>query len=172
MKKLSEDYSPLINTVVLGAVSAGIAFVLFYFLESFAKIENTTYSVGGAVAGFGVVFYLLSRHMKETASTEDQDRIKELEEHLATKRLKVNLEFPDPSESIELDTVKCRYHLKVGAQEEEGELEVGLTVGGWQCILPPDCEEKRVRLTLVETDGQAWEVPTQWPTVNMKAVKR
>jgi hypothetical protein len=167
------------NTVILGILSAGIAFVLFYFLESSAQFQNSVINAGGAVGGFLSVFWLLSNHYKNTAKAEEEERIEKLENEIrslqtriAQKRLKVNLDFsPKPAGPITLNDDICKYSVKNGIVQE-GELEVALYEGGWQCKLPPECEEKRVQLTLIDANGDTWEVPRQWPVMSMTAIKR
>ena len=55
----TEGKSPLIVVAVLLILSLCSAVVLFQFLESFANVENKTVSLGGAAAGFVVIFLLL-----------------------------------------------------------------------------------------------------------------
>lgn len=53
--------TPLIVVAALLGLSLGAAFVLFHFFESFAEIENKGVKLGGAIAGFVAIFFLL-RH--------------------------------------------------------------------------------------------------------------
>lgn len=55
---------------VLLILSLGAAVVLFYFLKSFAKVENKSFSLGGAVAGFFVIFLLLRSTYFRVTSTD------------------------------------------------------------------------------------------------------
>jgi hypothetical protein len=176
---MSRTDSATTNTVILGIVSAGIAFVLFYFLESSAQFQNSVINAGGAVAGFLCVFWLLSNHYKNTARSAEITRIEELEaeikdlnERIAQKQLKVNLYFdPKPAEPFLLNDDLCTYSVRNGI-DQEGKLQVALSEGGWQCKLPPECEEKRVKLTLIDANGDTWEVSRTWPVMSMKAIKR
>ena len=161
------------NTIMLALASTVIAFVLFYFLDSYAAIENSAVSFGGALAGFWIVFKVLSDHYGRVEESELQQTIDELTVRLAEKRIKVNLIFdPDPPNAVNLVEAKCQYSVKYDGSEDIGELEISYYEGGWQCKLPPECEEKRVQLTLIDTNNNRWVVPRQWPVMNMVALQR
>ncbi len=52
---------PIVVVGILLVLSLATAFVLFYFFDSFAEIENKGVKLGGAMAGFVAIFFLL-RH--------------------------------------------------------------------------------------------------------------
>lgn len=65
-----ERKSRLIVVGVLLILSLVAAVVLFYFLDSFAQVQNRTVSLGGAAAGFVVIFYLLRNTYFRVPSTD------------------------------------------------------------------------------------------------------
>lgn len=65
-----ERKSFLLVVGVLLILSLGAAVVLFYFLDSFAQVQNKGVSLGGAAAGFVVIFLLLRDTYFRVTSTE------------------------------------------------------------------------------------------------------
>jgi hypothetical protein len=75
--------------LALAAMSFLAAFGLFYFLDSAAEIENKGVKLGGAIAGFAVVFAALQktyfrqwREEREEKGQSASERIRELEEQI------------------------------------------------------------------------------------------
>ncbi len=66
----TERRSFLLVVVVLSILSLGAAVILFYFLDSFAQVQNKGVSLGGAVAGFVVIFLLLRDTYFKVPDTE------------------------------------------------------------------------------------------------------
>jgi hypothetical protein len=82
----SDRRSFLLVVIVLLIGSLVAAFVLFYFLDSYAKIENKEISLRGAAAGFVVVFILLRDTYFKVTKTErtyeglsDDEKLKALQ---------------------------------------------------------------------------------------------
>lgn len=65
-----ERRSFLLVVGILLILSLGAAIVLFYFLESFAQVQSKGVSLGGAAAGFVVIFFLLRDTYFRVTSTE------------------------------------------------------------------------------------------------------
>ncbi|HEX7320325.1 MAG TPA: hypothetical protein VF399_08210 [bacterium] len=92
-----ERRSFLLVVVVLFILSLVAAYVLFYFLDSFAQVQNKGVSIGGAAAGFVVIFLLLRDTYFRITSTEREfkkfsadEKIRRLEtqiEQLITSKL-------------------------------------------------------------------------------------
>lgn len=92
-----ERKSFLLVVGVLLILSLGAAVVLFYFLDSFAQVQNKGVSLGGAAAGFVVIFLLLRNTYFRVTSTEREferlsadEKIRRLEtqlEQLITSKL-------------------------------------------------------------------------------------
>lgn len=76
------DISMLLTVVVVFLMSLGGTYVLFKFLESYAKIENKKYLAGGAIAGFILIFGALTTFYN---SLEDK-KLKSLEADLASAK--------------------------------------------------------------------------------------
>jgi hypothetical protein len=68
-KKLLMQIHPLFQTLAIGSISSLIAYFLFGVLNSTAAISNelvnTTISIGGAAAGFVIVYKLMDGTLKE-----------------------------------------------------------------------------------------------------------
>lgn len=92
-----ERKNSLLVVGVLLILSLGAAVVLFYFLDSFAQIQNKGVSLGGAAAGFVVILLLLRNTYFRVTSTEREfeklsmdEKIRRLEsqiEQLITSKL-------------------------------------------------------------------------------------
>jgi len=68
---LSEERRSFLLVVgILLILSLGAAIVLFYFLDSFAQVQSKGVSLGGAAAGFVVIFLLLRDTYFRVTSTE------------------------------------------------------------------------------------------------------
>lgn len=65
-----ERRSFLLVVVILLILSLGAAVVLFYFLDSVAQVQSKGVSLGGAAAGFVVIFLLLRDTYFRVTSTE------------------------------------------------------------------------------------------------------
>lgn len=76
------DSSMLLTVVIVFLLSLGGTYVLFKFLESYAKIENKKYLAGGAIAGFILIFGAMTTFYN---SLEDR-KIKSLQAELASAK--------------------------------------------------------------------------------------
>jgi len=86
----TERSSFLIVVGVLLILSLGAAIVLFYFLDSYAQVQNKTISLGGAAAGFVVIFLLLRETYFKVTSTEREFQQLSTDEKI--RRLEVQIE--------------------------------------------------------------------------------
>lgn len=94
---LKESRKFLFVVVVLMIMSLGVAFVLFYFLHSVAKIEKDGISAGGAIAGFLIIFWLsqhfyfkgtkTERYFKNLSTDEKIKQLQQQVEQLVTSKL-------------------------------------------------------------------------------------
>ena len=85
-----ERRSSLLVVGVLLILGLGSAIVLFYFMDSFAQIQNKGVSLGGAAAGFVVIFLLLRNTYFRVTSTERE--FKKLSTDEKIKRLETQIE--------------------------------------------------------------------------------
>lgn len=104
-KNLSTERKSYLFVVgILLVMSLFSAFFLFYILDSYARIENKGFSLGGATAGFFIIFLLLRDSYFRVTSTErdfekisTDEKIRSLESqinHLITSKLD-NFIVPD-----------------------------------------------------------------------------
>ena len=81
-----ERKKPLLVVGVLLVLSLGAAVVLFYFLDSFAQVRNKSVSLGGAAAGFVVIFLLLrNTYFRVTSTGMESERLSRDEKILRLK---------------------------------------------------------------------------------------
>lgn len=85
-----ERRSFLLVVGVLLILSLVAAVVLFYFLDSFAQVQNKGVSLGGAAAGFVVIFLLLRDTYFRVTSTER--KFKKLSADEKIRRLETQIE--------------------------------------------------------------------------------
>lgn len=85
-----EIRSFLFVVLVLLILSLVAAVVLFYFLDSFAQVQNKVVSLGGAAAGFVVIFLLLRDTYFRVTSTERE--FKKLSTDEKIRRLEAQIE--------------------------------------------------------------------------------
>ena len=64
---MRDRISTVIVVAVLTVLSGAGAFVLFKFLDSHAMVKGTWYEMGGAAAGFIVIYWLLDRSFRRIA---------------------------------------------------------------------------------------------------------
>lgn len=88
-KRSKERESFLIVVGILLILSLVASVVLFYFLDSYAQVQNKVMSLGGAVAGFFVIFILLRNTYFRITSVETKfekssadEKINKLEEQI------------------------------------------------------------------------------------------
>jgi hypothetical protein len=77
---------PLVVISVLFGLSLCAAWVLFKFLQSTATVKKPEYQIGGAAAGFVVIFTLLSLTYMQIDSRKNQDNITRLTTRLDEAR--------------------------------------------------------------------------------------
>lgn len=85
-----ERRSFLLVVGILLILSLGAAIVLFYFLDSFAQVQSRGVSLGGAAAGFVVIFLLLRDTYFRVTSTER--KFKNLSAGEKIRRLETQIE--------------------------------------------------------------------------------
>ena len=78
MKTIRSESSPLWVIAILLLLSLFSAFILFYFFESFAEIENKGIKVGGAAACFVIIFVLARNTYFKLAQSQDRKENVEL----------------------------------------------------------------------------------------------
>ncbi|MGA2310647.1 MAG: PsbP-related protein [Candidatus Bathyarchaeia archaeon] len=86
----AEMRSYLFIVVVLLIGSLVAAFILFYFLNSYAQIQNKGISIGGAAAGFVIFFLLLRDTYFKVTSTERSFEGKSSEEQIELLQAKID----------------------------------------------------------------------------------
>jgi len=174
------DIHPLWAYIAISLLSLLVAYITFGILDSTGFIDDERIQLGGAAAGFIVIFMVVSRRYssemekirrerREMLEAEEKKRREMLE--LGEKGIKprVTLTFKKNGkkiDNVQLNRSKCFYQIKryegekvVGGEKDIVEVMNDHGEGGGYYIKLPIymTNDMRIDLILTQIDGNKWE---------------